>query len=600
MSAAACAGSASCAARRRARLLCLIAALWLVAAGVADPSPASADDTVRQTFLKLEQARVALMRGQHSDADRLLTEAIFSGHLSPDTLAFALGHRALARTHLGKHRAAIHDFNTAISLSPEDATFYNNRGNLLLEIGLYTEAVKDFDQAISLLPSYGAAYNNRGNALISLGDYAEAIADFARAIELMPMNAAPFNGRGKAELALGRPAGALRDFSRAIELNGRYSQAYINRAEALTAIHRYHEAIGDLSVAISIGGGEAQLYRARASLYAALKMQALALADLAEARRLDPAATADSEGATLADEAIIAAIAIPTASRSVDVLPCKDGPTAALVSERSATVADAPRATSLYRSASAQSDGRADPAVLAYRTALNCITHTEGDPEPLAQLASAEEDDAYALAAQIWRIERSKEGAYITTHPEHPEFSLRLEMYGSGEPELLHWQELEDPLGGIGLLHYRAGVSSNGETLEYVAVIDTLRERLLAVEPASWGGKRATWTWSETELVVVDPQGVPSRVQLNGELSRKLYIKGGHFTVSHIKRPSRKHRQTAKRPRLRAVAATRVKLPRRSKAYSYYDGSNYRRRVPPRFNPYSLRNPGAYAYRPYR
>ena len=602
VSAAACAGSASGAVRRLALLSCLGAGLLSIAVATASPSPASADSSKEQSLLKLQQGRTALLRGQHRTAVALLTDAIFSGLLSADTRAFALGHRGLARSYLGELRPALHDFNAAIDLSPEDPTLYNNRGNLLLHIGLFTEAAKDFDQAISLAPDYGAALNNRGNTLILQGDYVDAIADFGKAIDLMPLNAAPFNGRGKAQLALGRPAGAMRDFSRAIGLSNRYARAYVNRAEALIAIHRYQEAIGDYGAAIGLGAGTAQLYRARAALYAALEMQGPALADLAAARKLDPASVIEAETSPLSKEAALAALAVPAASPALPDPGCTE-PTASIDRPGLAKVADAigdaRPVQLLYQSASTQLDGHPDPAAIAYRTALNCAARSEADREPLAQLASAVEDDTHALAALAWRLERRRDGAYVASHPEHPELSLRLEMYGLGEPELLHWQELGDPLDGIGLLHYRAGVSSEGDGLEYVAVIDMDGARLLAIEPASWGKKRATWSWSETELIVVDPQGVPSRVLLDGQMSNKLEIDDRDHTVRWIKRPSGTYGQVAKGPRPRALASSRAKKSRRA-SQGDYDHFNYRRRVPQRFNAYNLRYPGAYASRRYR
>jgi tetratricopeptide (TPR) repeat protein len=577
--------------------------LLLVAIATAGPSPAFADSDTRQAFSKLQQGRTALLRAQHRAAVQLLTEAILSADLPADARAFALGHRGLARTYLGELRTAIHDFNTAIELAPEDPTLYNNRGNALLEIGLYSEAAKDFDQAIALSPSYGAAYNNRGNALVLLLDHTEALADFSTAIDLMPLNAVPFNGRARVSLALGRPAGAIRDLSRAIELNSHYGQAYINRAEALIAIQRYQEAVGDYSSAISLGAGSAKIYRARASLYAALKMQRLALADLAEARKLEPATTDDAEAAALADEAILAAIAVPAVSRSASDPACAEKPTVLLDNPGVRTVADTapkpPDATLLYRSASAQSVDRDDAAALAYRTAVNCASQSQADPEPLAQLASAEQHDAHALAAQVWRLERTGAGAYFVTHPEHPELHLRLEMYGAGDPELLHWQDIGGPKGGLGLLHYRAGTSPEGDELDYVAVIDTGRSRLLAIEPASWGDKHAVWTWGETELVVVDPQGIPSRVQLDGQLTRKLMLDGKDMRLPQGRQLSRKHGQVGKSPRPRVFTAGAPKPQRRARSYGSYapPDSAYRQRVPSRFDPRTLRYPG-YAYRP--
>ena len=90
-------------------------------------------------------------------------------------------------------------------------------------------------------------------------------------------------------------------------------------------------------------------------------------------------------------------------------------------------------------------------------------------------------------------------------------------MYGGGEPELLNWQILKGTLRGIGLLHYDAGASPQGERLEYIAVLDLWSGKLLAIEPGRWGERQADWTWTAFAVVVIDPLGVPSRVQVRAE-----------------------------------------------------------------------------------
>jgi hypothetical protein len=253
----------------------------------------------------------------------------------------------------------------------------------------------------------------------------------------------------------------------------------------------------------------------------------------------------------------------------------------------------------LYRPESAGADGQIDPAAATYRSALNCAAKDEDNSEPLAQVASADENDQHGLPADDWNVERTEDGAYVATHAEHPGFRLKLEMYGSGEPDLLHWQELTDPLRGIGLLHYYAGASPQGDRLEYIAVIDTDRSRLLAIEPASWGEKQATWTWNETTLAVVDPQGVPSLVQLNGQLSNALRLDGKHIMLKRGRRPSQYQGQIARRSRQLPYA--QFTPPRRMRGYAPADlSAYYAQRVPPRFRQRSMGYPGTYAYSPYR
>ncbi len=51
-------------------------------------------------------------------------------------------------------------------------------------MGKYDEAIKAYDQAISINPQYANAWNNKGVALQALGRTSEADAAFAKAEEL--------------------------------------------------------------------------------------------------------------------------------------------------------------------------------------------------------------------------------------------------------------------------------------------------------------------------------------------------------------------------------------------------------------------------------
>jgi tetratricopeptide (TPR) repeat protein len=56
---------------------------------------------------------------------------------------------------------AIEDFNKAISLKPDYAYAYNNRGVVYGQLSQYQRAIEDFNEAIRLKPDYADAYNNR-------------------------------------------------------------------------------------------------------------------------------------------------------------------------------------------------------------------------------------------------------------------------------------------------------------------------------------------------------------------------------------------------------------------------------------------------------
>ena len=76
-----------------------------------------------------------------------------------------------------------------IALSPSSRITpeaYNNRGNVLQDLGLLDEALADFNRSISLHPDYADAYNNRGNTLQDMRRYDDALTSYDKAIALKP------------------------------------------------------------------------------------------------------------------------------------------------------------------------------------------------------------------------------------------------------------------------------------------------------------------------------------------------------------------------------------------------------------------------------
>jgi tetratricopeptide (TPR) repeat protein len=519
--------------------------LLLIITTISAWTPAHAYLDEQAASLQADQGRAALARGQYLDADRLLTGALEAGSLPFPIRAFVLSDRGIARWRLSRPYDAIDDFNAALRLAPEEAALYNNRGNVLLGLDYQAEAAKDFGQAIALAPSYGAAYNNRGNARFLLGDYAASFADFTKAMTLMPESAVPFNGRGKAQLALKRPAGAIRDFSRAITLSARYGQAYANRAEAMIALRRYQDAISDYSSAIQFGADTPQIYLARGSVYARLHKRGLALADFSRATERDPSLVAVIAERRLVEGTAVQQSELAEAEPRAPVSasgPPTPGPLACADRQASAegearlqlsSLADASENGVpnflLHQTKGELADpvGTVEPAPADYRTASPCDPNGQQDAGPLAGTPPAEPDGerSAGMEADDWRLDLTSEGDFLATHPLYPAVHLTLEMYGSGQPELLHWQTLHGRLRGIGLLHYYAGSSAEGERLEYVAMINTRSGRLIAIEPGRWGDRQAKWTWDDLAVVVVDPHGVPSRVQVREDDQRSDHLR---------------------------------------------------------------------------
>src|SRR5262249_48145886 len=65
------------------------------------------------------------------------------------------------------------------------------------------EALMSFDRALAFFPDRAFAWNNRGNVLGDLGRHEEALASYDRALPLNPDDADAWYNRGKASRILG-------------------------------------------------------------------------------------------------------------------------------------------------------------------------------------------------------------------------------------------------------------------------------------------------------------------------------------------------------------------------------------------------------------
>jgi hypothetical protein len=166
-----------------------------------------------------------------------------------------------------------------------------------------------------------------------------------------------------------------------------------------------------------------------------------------------------------------------------------------------------------------------------------CDEDDEEDVAPASTGAPESAERTVETDLEDWSVVRTQEEEFVATNAQHPKLRLVLEMYGGGDPKLLNWQVLNGTLRGIGLLHYDAGATSDGDRLEYVAVVDLWAGKVLAIEPARWGERQADWTWTAFAVEVIDPLGVPSRVQVRTE--RVEAAARPHYLKPRTKRVSR-------------------------------------------------------------
>ncbi len=152
----------------------------------------------------------------------------------------------------GDYQQALEYFDEAIQLDPNNAEYFNNRGNTYSFLKQYESAKEDYTQAIRLAPDYYLPYLGLGNVYDDLGEPEQAIEKYGQAIELEPDNVQPYRNRGATLMHMREFKQALPDLDRAIELNSNYVLAYISRSVTHAALNQYDEATLDYARATAL------------------------------------------------------------------------------------------------------------------------------------------------------------------------------------------------------------------------------------------------------------------------------------------------------------------------------------------------------------
>jgi len=168
----------------------------------------------------------------------------------------------------GAYDLAIADLSEAIKLQPNDALFYNDRGNAHLNKGKLDLAIADYDEAIRLRPGLSGAYFNRRLQSDLAGMYYNrgfvrflkinldlAIADFSKAIKLQPNDVEFYTNRGLTYILKGDLDVALDDLNEATKIQPNdlmvlsfrsdLVKAYLNRGLAYIHKNDFGRAIAD-------------------------------------------------------------------------------------------------------------------------------------------------------------------------------------------------------------------------------------------------------------------------------------------------------------------------------------------------------------------
>ena len=189
----------------------------------------------------------------------------------------------------GRYNEAVVLFTQAIGLAPNNADFYNWRGNVYGDkLNDYDKAVADFTRAIEIDPNHKWAWRNRGLNHYRLGNYRQTVADCTKALEVNPNYPDAYNSRGRAYYELKKYDKALADYNKAIEINPNYKWSYNNRGNIYRERKLYDKALADYNKNIQLDPNDKYPYANRGRLYTATKDYWQALSDFDKAIKIDP------------------------------------------------------------------------------------------------------------------------------------------------------------------------------------------------------------------------------------------------------------------------------------------------------------------------
>lgn len=125
----------------------------------------------------------------------------------------------------------------------EDASIYEEMGQLMLSVGNSDRAIEAYERAITLDPSNATYHYRKGVIHHSFGDYACAIACFERALTLRPNYVAALFNLGVANRDLNRLEEAMHHLHTLLALDSKNTAAMLLIADCYERQSRFSEAL---------------------------------------------------------------------------------------------------------------------------------------------------------------------------------------------------------------------------------------------------------------------------------------------------------------------------------------------------------------------
>ena len=126
---------------------------------------------------------------------------------------------------MGNFEDSANELTEAISLAPEQAQLYSDRGVSYFMMGKRENSLQDFNKAQQLETANPYRYSSRAYVKDAFGDTKGAIEDYQKAIEIDPEDAISYNNLGLLLEKVGYQKEAQKHFAKADQLEGRKMQS---------------------------------------------------------------------------------------------------------------------------------------------------------------------------------------------------------------------------------------------------------------------------------------------------------------------------------------------------------------------------------------
>ena len=164
--------------------------------------------------------------------------------------------------------ASSHNYFGSVSLKENSEQHLRKCVREKASQGDYTVAIALLDRLISLCPENAADYNNRGLMHFRHNQIIETLCDLSQALEIDPRLDSAYNNRANCYAAQGELADAIADYDLALDLNPANLRAWINQGITFRELGLYDLALENLEIALIIGDTlEERIYTERGRVY---------------------------------------------------------------------------------------------------------------------------------------------------------------------------------------------------------------------------------------------------------------------------------------------------------------------------------------------